>query len=361
MKDYYNILGVPRTASKEDIKKAWRILAHQFHPDKNDGNDRRFKEVNEAYRILSSDDTRAEYDRSGKTESTSHSSTSSTATSPWLKDLFSKGWTWIIVLIVIGALSSSSSGNSTSDTSTTIPSNSYPTMNNSYVPPTPSVPETVSPPTCGDDEVLNASKTACITHSASCTNNWRNSVWDGSKCTCTGNYMWNPTETACVTSATYCSEKFSNSIYLSDSNTCGCPSGYVWNTTSTACVDPIVARNQSCASSYPNSEYLSPNATTGGLTCDCKPGYYWNNQKTACYSQVSLDQSCQTSYGQGSYSTTQNGNRVCDCSYGYSFNAQRDACVSTASINEICVRDVGRNSYYLGTVTNGKYNCSKAY
>ena len=61
-KDYYDILGVPQNTSKEDIKRAYHILAHQFHPDKNKGNEKRFKEINEAYRILSGDKSRAQYD-----------------------------------------------------------------------------------------------------------------------------------------------------------------------------------------------------------------------------------------------------------------------------------------------------------
>ncbi len=63
-KDYYEILGVSNNSSKEDIKRAYHILAHQYHPDKNNGNDKRFKEINEAYRILSGDSSRAEYDKS---------------------------------------------------------------------------------------------------------------------------------------------------------------------------------------------------------------------------------------------------------------------------------------------------------
>ena len=62
-RDYYEILGIPRNASKEDIKRAYHILAHQYHPDKNNGNEKRFKEINEAYRVLSGDTSKAEYDR----------------------------------------------------------------------------------------------------------------------------------------------------------------------------------------------------------------------------------------------------------------------------------------------------------
>ena len=64
-KDYYNILGVPKGASKDDIKKAFRKLAHQYHPDKQGGNEAKFKEINEAYQVLSDDTKRATYDTYG--------------------------------------------------------------------------------------------------------------------------------------------------------------------------------------------------------------------------------------------------------------------------------------------------------
>ena len=66
-RDYYEVLGVPRTASKEEIKKAFRALARKYHPDVNKEPDAeaRFKEINEAYSVLSDDDQRARYDRFG--------------------------------------------------------------------------------------------------------------------------------------------------------------------------------------------------------------------------------------------------------------------------------------------------------
>ncbi|MBN1161183.1 MAG: molecular chaperone DnaJ [Dehalococcoidales bacterium] len=66
-RDYYEVLGVPRNASLEDIKKAFRKLAFQYHPDRNhdSGASDRFKEVNEAYEVLSDADKRANYDRFG--------------------------------------------------------------------------------------------------------------------------------------------------------------------------------------------------------------------------------------------------------------------------------------------------------
>lgn len=67
MKDYYKILGIEKSASEDDIKKAYRRLAHQYHPDKAGGNADKFKEISEAYQTLSSKEKRAQYDRFGRT------------------------------------------------------------------------------------------------------------------------------------------------------------------------------------------------------------------------------------------------------------------------------------------------------
>jgi len=64
-KDYYKTLGVEKNASKEDIRKAFHKLAHKYHPDKSTGDEQKFKEVNEAYQILSDDKKRAQYDQFG--------------------------------------------------------------------------------------------------------------------------------------------------------------------------------------------------------------------------------------------------------------------------------------------------------
>ncbi len=64
-KDYYKILGVDKNASSEDVKKAFRKLAHQHHPDKQGGNEEKFKEINEANQILGDQEKRRQYDQFG--------------------------------------------------------------------------------------------------------------------------------------------------------------------------------------------------------------------------------------------------------------------------------------------------------
>ena len=65
-KDYYKVLGVDRKASQDDIKKAFRKLAHKYHPDKGGTDESKFKEITEAYSILSDDKKRREYDTYGQ-------------------------------------------------------------------------------------------------------------------------------------------------------------------------------------------------------------------------------------------------------------------------------------------------------
>jgi len=67
-KDYYQLLGVKKNATDDEIKKAYRALAKKFHPDKNKGNkeaENKFKEISEAYAVLSDKEKRAQYDRLG--------------------------------------------------------------------------------------------------------------------------------------------------------------------------------------------------------------------------------------------------------------------------------------------------------
>jgi len=68
-KEYYQILGVPRNATNEQIKKAYRKLAMQYHPDRNPGREKwaneKFKEINEAFIILGDPEKRGQYDQFG--------------------------------------------------------------------------------------------------------------------------------------------------------------------------------------------------------------------------------------------------------------------------------------------------------
>ncbi len=66
MENYYKLLGILKNATPEEIKKAYHKLAHKYHPDKLGGNEKKFKEINEAYQILSDSKKRAEYDRFGR-------------------------------------------------------------------------------------------------------------------------------------------------------------------------------------------------------------------------------------------------------------------------------------------------------
>ena len=64
-KDYYKILGIEKSASQDEIKKAFRALAHKTHPDKQGGDEAKFKEINEAYQVLSDEKKRTQYDQFG--------------------------------------------------------------------------------------------------------------------------------------------------------------------------------------------------------------------------------------------------------------------------------------------------------
>lgn len=66
-KDYYDLLGISSSASPEEIKKAYRKKAHEFHPDKRGGDEAKFKEINEAYQVLGNAERRREYDQFGTT------------------------------------------------------------------------------------------------------------------------------------------------------------------------------------------------------------------------------------------------------------------------------------------------------
>mgnify|MGYP001578254364 CR=1 FL=1 len=64
-KNYYEILGLGNSASQDEIKKAFHKLAHKYHPDKKGGDEAKFKEINEAYQVLSDERKRRAYDTHG--------------------------------------------------------------------------------------------------------------------------------------------------------------------------------------------------------------------------------------------------------------------------------------------------------
>jgi len=66
-KNYYDVLGVSKSASQDEIKKAFRRLAHEHHPDKKTGNAEKFKEINEAYQVVGNEEKRRQYDQFGQT------------------------------------------------------------------------------------------------------------------------------------------------------------------------------------------------------------------------------------------------------------------------------------------------------
>lgn len=65
--DFYQTLGVSRTASQDEIKRAYRRLAHKYHPDKGGGDEEKFKQINAAYQVLSDKEKRGQYDQFGST------------------------------------------------------------------------------------------------------------------------------------------------------------------------------------------------------------------------------------------------------------------------------------------------------
>ncbi len=94
--DLYHVLGVPRTASADEIKKAYRKLALKYHPDQNPGNkvaEDKFKEINAAYSVLGDEQKRAQYDRYGSADAYASSSSrgQSASTGTYTNDPF---WDW---------------------------------------------------------------------------------------------------------------------------------------------------------------------------------------------------------------------------------------------------------------------------
>jgi hypothetical protein len=383
---YYDILEVSKSATSEEIKKAFHKLAGEYHPDKNSGatekvkrlGEEKFKEINEAYAVLKDASKRKQYDAKIKEfEEKKHRANQAPKANsdtgakkagtppppkPAKKKVTGMQVFWIVmgVLFLIGIFSGGDdSDKKVSDSAST-----------STQAKTVSTAKTDPFKTIGTTSATDKKKAQDKT----CANDYgTNSNWSGKYdtsgtpiCGCVDGYEWNSDKKSCVlppkTNDQICRER--NGIYGtydSSDNTCGCASGYYYGAVSKQCVSLITSRNESCSAKYANTSFLKYSEDGKTNICDCNSGYYWNNDQTACYSQSAMNQQCSNSYGSGSYSTKENGKNVCDCSYGYSWNIERNACVTTASINQMCLRDVGRNSTYQGTVSNGKYNCSTPY
>lgn len=93
-KDYYNVLGVPKGASKDEIKKAYRKLAIKYHPDRNQGDsssEKAFKEATEAYEVLSDDKKRSAYDQFGHAGVNGHAGGGFSGGTSGFEDIFGRG------------------------------------------------------------------------------------------------------------------------------------------------------------------------------------------------------------------------------------------------------------------------------
>ena len=155
-------------------------------------------------------------------------------------------------------------------------------------------------------------------------------------CHCQTGYSWDTTGNSCTSQRSLqqsCQNQFGAGSYSHQQNgkaVCGCTSGYQWNSDQTACVDAQGTNDQKCQNQFgENSEWSGQTNSNGKPTCDCQTGYTWDGTGNACATQSSLDQSCQDSYGLGSYSFQQNLKALCGCSSGYQWNTDQSACIPT--------------------------------
>jgi len=155
-KDYYDILGVPRNASKEEIKKAFYKLAHQYHPDASNNAteavkrlaEEKFKEINEAYSVLYANKSRIQYDQTPNYSQSEYSESKEKTEGVDLKKTYNYiryGVVFVVVtLVIIGIFSGENNNDSTNPTNlsgtnsgqeiTTVPfSNSFKNQNEKCV------------------------------------------------------------------------------------------------------------------------------------------------------------------------------------------------------------------------------------
>ncbi len=117
---------------------------------------------------------------------------------------------------------------------------------------------------------------------------------------------------------------------------------------------PQETNDQVCQDNYgSNSQFDGNTASDGTPYCDCKSGYEWDGSGDACATQVSLQQSCQSSYGVGSYAYENGTKAQCGCSTGYQWNSNQSACVAVQETpQQVCQDNYGYNSEYSGQTNN---------
>ena len=136
-------------------------------------------------------------------------------------------------------------------------------------------------------------------------------------------------------------------IFLSDVPVKLDPSSGNTNSLSESAVNPQETSDQQCQDTFGiNSEWSGQIDKQQKPTCACQSGYSWDATGNSCATKKSLKQECQSNFGSGSYSTTENGKAVCDCSAGYEFNSAGTYCVSI------------QTSYVSGCTSNYGYSAT---
>ncbi|MFH1968098.1 MAG: trypsin-like peptidase domain-containing protein [bacterium] len=153
---------------------------------------------------------------------------------------------------------------------------------------------------------------------------WVQNAYDNT-CECAQGYSYSTWSNDCVSYSTLCSENYINSIW--DGSYCDCPNGYTWNFTQTACI----SNNAGCAEKWPNT-YFSGFDSDGKKICDCIAGYSWNPTKNFCRSH---NETCKLTYGSNSVwsgDVDYNGSPLCSCIIGSGWNDTKDSCIPNSNL-----------------------------
>lgn len=155
------------------------------------------------------------------------------------------------------------------------------------------------------------------------------------------------------------------SISQTDSNgkvTCFCQNGYSWDATGNGCASQI-SLQQECQNSYGQGSYSI--VVKGKSVCSCASGYVWNESKTQCVViQETNDQICQDTFGVNSQWNGQKGSNnqpLCDCQPGYSWDASGKSCATQTSLDSGCQDSFGIGSYSYTQSGKAVCGCTKGY